>query len=140
MSMEKTARLTAREAADLLGVSESQVRSLAARHNLGYRAGKRPDVPSTYSARRVQQLKNKREAHLAPDRVTRQQAADLLGVTVDRLNQLIRAEHDKLGRRRHAGTRISLSRAKVEALARRRSRAPRYPLPGSVWPEGMKRS
>ena len=138
--MENSRRMTVREAADLLGVSESQVRSLHQRHGLGYQAGRRPDVPSTYSARQVHALKTRREAHLAPGRVTRQQAADLLGVTVDRLNQLIRSETDHLGRREHTPGRVSLSLARVEALKRRRARAPRYPRAGSTWPEGMKRT
>ena len=139
MTMHNISRLTGRQVADLLGVSESQVRSLHQRHNLGYRAGRRPDVPSTYSARKVLALKARREAPEAPGRLTRQEAADLLGVTVDRLNQLIRQEHDHLGRREHARGRVSLSKARVEALRLRRLKAPRYPRAGSTWPEGMKK-
>lgn len=138
--MQNSDRVTVREAADLLGVSESQVRSLNARHGLGYRPGRRPDVPSTYSRRLVCALKTKREAHQAPGRMTRQDAADYLGVTVDRLNQLVRSEHDHLGRKEHARGRVSLSKARVEALKRRRANAPRYPRAGSTWPEGMKRA
>lgn len=140
MTMHNTPRLTVRQAADLLGVSESQVRSLHQRHGLGYQAGdRRAQTPSTYSGRMVRALKAKREAHQAPGRLTKREAADLLGVTVDRLNQLIASEHDQLGRREHARGRISLSKARVEALARRRLRAPRYPLAGSTWPEGRKK-
>jgi len=138
VTMHNTTRMTLREVADLLGVSESQVRSLHSRHNLGYRQGQRPLVPSTYSARLVLALKARREAHQADGRLTRRQAADLLGVTVDRLNQLVREEHDRLGRKEHARGRVSLSKARVEALARRRARGPRYPRAGSTWPEGMK--
>lgn len=140
MTMQKADRLTTREAADLLGVTESQVRSLHQRHGLGYRAGKKPGTPSTYSGVKVHALKARREAHEAPGRLTRQRAADILGVSIDRLNQLVRADPRKLGRREHERGRVSLSEAQVRALALRRSRAPRYPLAGSTWPERMKRT
>jgi DNA-binding transcriptional regulator YdaS (Cro superfamily) len=138
VTMRNPERLTARQVADLLGVSESNVRSLHARHGLGYRPGP-PGVAGTYSGRKVHAMKARREAHEAPGRLTRRQAADLLGVSIDRLNQLVRAEHDQLGRREHARGRVSLSEARVRALALRRARAPRYPLAGSTWPEGMKK-
>jgi hypothetical protein len=137
--MRNTDRLTTREAADLLGVSISQLRNLSRGHGLGYRAGRGNDNPPSYSGRMVRALKSRREGHTAPGRISRQDAADLLGIKIDRLNQLIRDEEDQLGRKHHPRGRVSLSKARVEALKRRRSRAPQYPRSGSVWPEAMKK-
>jgi hypothetical protein len=135
-------RISRERAAELLGVGTSRLRALARLHptQLGCRIDEATGV-RTYDEAEVRALATKRGTVLPESRLTRRAAAALLGVGIDRFNQLVRDDHPKrLGHKRTTLGRATYSRAAVEALKRRRegNRAPVYPRRGSRLPEALR--
>lgn len=135
-------RISRERAAELLGVGTSRLRALARAHptQLGCRIDERTGA-RTYDEDQVHALATKRGTVLPETRLTRRSAAELLGVGIDRFNQLVRDDHPRrLGHRRTALGRATYSRKAVEALKRRREgvRSPRYPQRGSRLPDALR--
>jgi len=133
-------RLTREQAAEILKIGTSRLRALARSHPTQLGCQLDATHGRTYSAAQVRALAEQRSEDVPEGRLTRPQAAGLLGVGIDRLNQLVREDRRHLGRKREASGRTTYSRAAVEALKRRRegARAPRYPRRGSRLPEALR--
>jgi hypothetical protein len=119
------------QACALLGVGPSRLRSLAREHptRLGHRKGK------GYRQALVLALAKARGDVRPSTLVDRVEAAEILGVGLDRFNQIAREHPTHLGRRRTGRKyRTLYSRAAVTALktSREGARAPAYPKRGSA--------
>lgn len=135
-------RLTREQAAEILNVGTSRLRALARSHptQLGCKWDQ-ATATRTYSAAQVRALAKQRTDVVPDTRLTRAQAAALLGVGLDRFNQIVREDGPRrLGHERTRLGRATYSRAAVEALKRRREsdRAPRYPQKGSRLPDALR--
>lgn len=133
-------RMSRAEATELLEVSPGRLRSLAREHPqaLGGLFDTRPASATymtfTYDRGMVARLARQRGNTPVVGRLTKAEAAAVLGVGQDRFNQLVREDPNRLGRERNARGRSTYSRAAVVALKQQREGkgAPVYPRRGSA--------
>ena len=123
--------IDAEEACAVLGVGRSRFLRLVGEHptRLGHDTGR------GYRRSLVLALAKARGDVRPSTLIERTEAATILGVGLDRFNQLVREHPTRLGRRRTArGYRTLYLRSAVEALRKRREgeRAPAYPKRGSA--------